>query len=117
MATVLVVDDSAVDRRLVSGLLRQGNLQVELAENGRDALERMRATPVDLVVTDLQMPELDGLGLVRQIRDHGPHVPVILITAHGSEELALQALHEGAASYVPKSELAQALQQVVEEVL
>jgi CheY-like chemotaxis protein len=117
MATVLVVDDSAVDRRLVSGLLKQGNLEVEVAADGKEALERLRANPVDLVVTDLQMPELDGLGLVRQLRDHGPHVPVILITAHGSEELAIQALHAGAASYVPKSELSQSLQHVVDEVL
>jgi CheY-like chemotaxis protein len=101
----------------VAGLLKQSNLQVEVAENGREALSRIRATPVDLVVTDLQMPELDGLGLVRQIRDNGPHVPVILITAHGSEELAIEALHAGAASYVPKSELAQSLGQVVDEVL
>ena len=65
----------------------------------------------------MQMPELDGLGLVRHLRDHGPHVPVILITAHGSEDLALEALHAGAASYVPKSELANSLNHVVEEVL
>lgn len=117
MPTVLVVDDSAVDRRLVAGLLKQANLQVELAENGKEALQRIRSTPVDLVVTDLQMPELDGLGLVRQIRDHGPCMPVILITAHGSEDLAIEALHAGAASYVPKSELAQSLAQVVDEVL
>jgi CheY-like chemotaxis protein len=117
MATVLVVDDSAVDRRLVAGLLKQVNLQVELAENGKEALECVRSMPVDLVVTDLQMPELDGLGLVRHIRDHGPYLPVILITAHGSEDLAIEALHAGAASYVPKSELAQSLTQVVDEVL
>jgi CheY-like chemotaxis protein len=82
MATVLVVDDSAVDRRLVAGLLKQSNLQVEMAQDGREALDCLRATQIDLVVTDLQMPELDGLGLVRHVRDHGPHVPVILITAH-----------------------------------
>ena len=117
MATVLVVDDSAVDRRLVAGLLKQANLQVELAENGKEALACVRSMPIDLVVTDLQMPELDGLGLVRQIRDHGPYMPVILITAHGSEDLAIEALHAGAASYVPKSELAQSLAQVVDEVL
>lgn len=117
MATILVVDDSAVDRRLVAGLLKQSNLQVELAEDGREALDCLRGTPIDLVVTDLQMPELDGLGLVRHVRDHGPHVPVILITAHGSEDLAIEALHAGAASYVPKSELAGSLSHVVDEVL
>jgi CheY-like chemotaxis protein len=118
MATVLVVDDSAVDRRLVSGLLKKvPNMQVETAENGRDAVTRLRDLEVDLVVTDLQMPELDGLGLVREVRDEYPEVPVILITAHGSEELALEALHAGAASYVPKSELAELLQESVEQVL
>lgn len=119
MSRVLVVDDSAVDRRLVSGLLKSEGegMEVETAENGREALERLRERHFDLVVTDLQMPELDGLGLVREIRDQGLHVPVILITAHGSEELAIEALEEGAASYVPKSQLADYLQDSVEQVL
>lgn len=118
MANILIVDDSAVDRRLVAGLLKgDPSLDVATAENGRDALDLLRKAPVDLVVTDLQMPELDGLELVRELRTHGPHVPVILMTAHGSETLAVEALEQGAASYVPKTQLADMLRDTVSQVL
>ena len=118
MRNVLVVDDSPVDRRLVAGLLESDpTLRIVVAEDGREAMERLRESPIDLVVTDMQMPELDGLGLVRQIRVDQPHVPVILITAHGSERLALEALQQGAASYVPKSQLAEMLEESVAQVL
>ncbi len=118
MHTILVVDDSPVDRRLVAGLLRNDPmLTVETAENGLDAIRRLRESPFDLVVTDMQMPALDGLGLVRQIRLDQPHVPVILITAHGSESLAIEALQHGAASYVPKSQLTEMLEDSVAQVL
>ncbi|HUY35838.1 MAG TPA: response regulator [Pirellulales bacterium] len=118
MPTVLVVDDSAVDRRLVGGLLGKGTmLAVETAENGADALARMKQGLPDAVVTDLQMPEMDGLALIKAIRAHYPRVPVILMTAHGSEELAVEALEEGAASYVPKSQLAEYLLDTVEQVM
>jgi DNA-binding NarL/FixJ family response regulator len=70
-----------------------------------------------VIVTDLQMPEMDGLQLVTAIRIHYPTVPVVLITAHGSEELAVRALEQGAASYVPKSQLAHNLLGVVDHVV
>jgi len=118
MPTVLVVDDSAVDRRLVGGLLGKGTmLTVETAENGAAALVRMKQGLPDVVVTDLQMPEMDGLALIKMIRAHYPRVPVILMTAHGSEELAVEALEVGAASYVPKSQLAECLLDTVEQVM
>jgi CheY-like chemotaxis protein len=68
-------------------------------------------------VTDLTMPTMDGLELVRHLRQHQPEVPVILMTAYGSEALAIEALQEGASSYVPKSDLAKRLPETVEEVL
>jgi CheY-like chemotaxis protein len=118
MPTVLVVDDSAVDRRLAGTLLSRGTmLTVESAENGAAALARMRHCEPDLVVTDLQMPELDGLGLIKAVRVRHPRVPVVLMTAHGSEDLAVEALEAGAASYVPKSQLADKLLDTVEQVL
>ncbi len=90
MPTVLVVDDSAVDRRLVGGLLGRGTmLTVETAENGAAALARLKQGLPDVVVTDLQMPEMDGLALIKTIRAHYSRVPVILMTARGSEELAV----------------------------
>jgi CheY-like chemotaxis protein len=117
MMRVLVVDDTALDRRLLEGLLRKHGIEpVETASDGASALERLEAAAGDFqaVVTDLNMPEIDGLELTNQIRLRYPWVPVILITAHGNEELALRALEEGAASYVPKSQLATRLADTVE---
>ncbi|HVX14323.1 MAG TPA: response regulator [Pirellulales bacterium] len=118
MPSVLVVDDSPVDRRLATRLLSKGTtLTVDTADNGLAALESLKRCQPDLVVTDLQMPELDGLGLIRRIRAQHPHVPVVLMTAHGSEDLAVEALEAGAASYVPKSVLPDKLLDTVEQVL
>lgn len=118
MATVLVVDDSAVDRRLAGGHLEKvGGLKPIYAADGKEALDILQHTPADVVVTDLQMGGIDGLQLVTEIRKKHPHIPVILMTAHGSEEIAVAALQKGAASYVPKRNLAQDLVDTVENVL
>jgi CheY-like chemotaxis protein len=118
MPKVLVVDDSKVDRRLVCEFLRtQSQWTVEDAANGVEALARMKDSVPDLMVTDLNMPVMDGLELVTAMRDHHPDVPVILITAYGSETLASEALRRGASSYVPKSQLADRLLGTMEEVL
>ena len=110
MTTVLVVDDSAVDRRLIGGLLeRDDRLTVDYAENGSAALAKIREQPPDVIVTDLQMPQINGLDLVRAVSIHHSDIPVILMTAHGSEELAVAALEQGAASYVAKSRAAEKL--------
>src|SRR5687768_17320524 len=101
MAVVLVVDDSPVDRTRAGGLLkkRPGLIPV-YASNGREALALIAEKAPDIVVSDLQMPEMDGLELVEAIRRQFAALPVILMTAHGSEETAVQALQKGAASYV-----------------
>src|SRR5690348_2122267 len=103
MTTVLIVDDSAVDRRLAQGLLEKGGeMSFAFAANGKEAIEQLQVSPPDIVLTDLQMPEMNGLELVRAVREKYPLIPVILMTAQGSEEIAVQALSCGAASYVPK---------------
>lgn len=118
MQTVLVVDDSQVDRRLVGGLLqRTGEFQIVYAENGVDALHRIELDVPDMVLTDLHMPEMNGLDLVQAIRVDYPLIPVILMTAQGSEELAVDALKMGAASYVPKRRLGDDLVRTVTHVL
>src|SRR5438034_6154596 len=118
MATVLVVDDSAVDRRFVGGILsRDGRFKVEFAEDGSQALARMREAPPEVIVTDLQMPNRNGLELVAAVRMHHPGVPIILMTGHGSEDLAVEALHRGAANYVPKPQIGERLMESVEEAL
>lgn len=118
MATVLIVDDSAVDRRLAQGVLEKNpELAFIYAVDGADGLQQIKTSPPDLVLTDLQMPVMSGLELVRAVRDQYPLIPVILMTAQGSEEIAVQALASGAASYVPKSRLARELASTVDTVL
>ncbi|MFN0021254.1 MAG: response regulator [Pirellulaceae bacterium] len=118
MPKVLVVDDSPMDRALIEGILKKDSrMKIRTAKDGSEALGNIGVELPDVVITDLQMPELDGLQLVTAMRLHYPRVPVILITAHGSEELAIQALEHGAASYVPKSQLAGRLHDVVDQVL
>ena len=118
MPTVLVVDDSAVDRKLAGGLLREvPGLQVEFAVDGQDAWNKIERKQPDLVLTDLIMPEMDGLELVAKVVSERPLVPVILMTGRGSEEIAVRALKAGAANYVPKSILSSLLVETVENVL
>jgi CheY-like chemotaxis protein/anti-sigma regulatory factor (Ser/Thr protein kinase) len=102
---ILVVDDSPMDRHTVGALLERLPARVAKASNGLHALEILKQEPFDLVVTDLVMPEMDGLELVEKIRAGYPQVPVILMTGHGNEEIALQALQKGAASYVPRAQV------------
>lgn len=118
MTNILVVDDSFVDRRIVGGLLEQrSDFHVFYAEDGTDALRQMELQRPDLVVTDINMPQKNGLELVRAMRIHFAGIPVILITAQGSEELAVQALEHGAASYVPKVALREHLIDTIDNVL
>lgn len=118
MSTILVVDDTVVDRKIAGGLLEAtGRMHVEYAEHAEAALDRLAKHEPDLVLTDMQMPGMGGLELVTQIRVRHPRVPVILMTGQGSESIAVEALERGAASYVPKAELARGLVNTVEEVL
>jgi len=116
--TVLIVDDSAMDRHLAGAIVQKcEGWQALFACHGREALQMLREQSPDVVLTDMLMPEMDGLELVRAIRIEHPLVPVILMTAHGSEDLAIQALRNGAASYVPKKSLARDLAETLDGVL
>ena len=117
MATILVVDDAAADRELARHLLERQSWEVLLAEDGEAALRRMAEAEVDLVLTDLVMPGMDGLAFVERATADHPLVPVVLMTARGSEAIAMQALNAGAASYVPKKDLTRDLVDVVERIL
>lgn len=115
---ILVVDDTPGDRRLAGAIIEQeSGWTAVYAENGRSALAAMELELPHLVLTDLQMPELDGLRLVAAIRSKYPQVPVVVMTAHGNEEVAVQALQNGAASYVPKRILDRDLVPNLERIL
>ncbi len=118
MPTVLVVDDSEIERRLAGGLLEMAlGAELVYAVHGKEALAKIEEHRPEIVVTDLQMPEMDGLALVAAVKAEHPLIPVVLMTAQGSEDIAAEALRLGAASYVPKRRLAQDLATTVQRVL
>jgi CheY-like chemotaxis protein len=115
---VLVVDDSQLARRAVVRIVRQQlGLQVIEARDARQALAAIARESPAVVLTDLQMPHMSGLDLVGTLREQHPDVAVILMTAYGSEETALQALRAGASHYVPKKELGTVLADTLRRVL
>ena len=118
MARILVVDDSSLQRKLAGQLIEsEPGLEAAYASGGREALTEMAARLPDLVLTDLVMPDIDGLELVAEVRRLYPLVPVVLMTAFGNEDMAVQALRAGAASYIPKTVLQQELVDTLHSVL
>jgi len=103
----LIVDDSSVMRKIVERSLRQAGIEemvVHEAGNGIEALEVLRAGTMDLILSDINMPAMDGLELLRQIRAQNlaPGVPVVMITTESSEEHVRQAIASGARGYIRK---------------
>jgi DNA-binding response OmpR family regulator len=100
-ARVLVIDDDADIRGLVTELLERAGLSVEQAEDGRSGLRALHKTPPDLVVLDVSMPDLDGWQTLERIRDLS-EVPVLMLTARGEELERVRGLQAGADDYVVK---------------
>jgi CheY-like chemotaxis protein len=117
MARVLIVEDSPTQAEVIRMMLEDEGHTVDVAGDGIAALERVRRAPPDIVATDLEMPRMNGLQLVEAVRRDHPSLPVILMTAHGSEEIAALALRKGAASYVPKSYLRQDILPTIQRIL
>lgn len=115
---LLVVDDSPTQLMLMKSILEsEDEFKIDTANNGKEALEKINQSPPDLVLTDLQMPEMTGLELVEAVKMIAPSIPVILTTSKGSEEIACKALELGAASYVPKRNLSSSLVSTVRQVM
>jgi two-component system response regulator HydG len=98
----LVVDDDDTVRYTVRGFLEHAKLEVDEAVDGVDALEKIESKGYDLVVTDIQMPRMDGLELLKKIRQRAAPPKVIVVTAHGSERHAVEAIQAGAFDYFKK---------------
>jgi diguanylate cyclase (GGDEF)-like protein len=101
-ATILVVDDELFFRRLYAKLLQEDGLQVESASSGTEAVERMRRGDIDVVVTDLVMPGMDGMEVLRQAKALNNPPEVILATGNATIETAVKALKNGARDYLVK---------------
>lgn len=117
MSEILVAEDSPTQTIHIKHILTTAGFQVETAANGDEALRAIERRPPDLVLTDLDMPKLNGLQLVEAVHRRFPRVPVVLMTAFGSDEVAARALEAGAASYVPKRNLDKELIETLTDLL
>jgi len=99
---VLVVDDEATIRDLLSKTLALAEYDVDMAPDGRTALERLRIIPYDLLITDLKMPGVDGLTVIREARRLKSDLPVIIITGFSNEASAIEAVNLGVSGYLTK---------------
>ena len=100
--SILVVDDEQIIRESISYVLKKENYNVGEAENGKEAYEKLLETNYDLVLTDLEMPEMKGTELLEKIREFSPRTTTIVVTAYGSLETAISALRNGASDYILK---------------
>jgi two-component system response regulator HydG len=102
LPTVLVVDDEEANRLTLERILVRENVQVVHAADGRQALERVHSHQPALILTDLKMPGLDGMGLLKAVRELDPDIEVIMMTAYGTVETAVNAMKEGAYDFITK---------------
>ena len=102
MHKILIVDDEINIRFVLSAMLKKEGYAVASAADGLEALQILKTGRIDVVVTDLKMPHLDGMGLLNRITEQFPEVPVIIITAYGTVATAVEALKKGALDYITK---------------
>jgi DNA-binding NtrC family response regulator len=114
---VLVVDDERNLCDVLTMLLTDDGYEVAAAANGREALECMEREPPDLVISDLKMPEVDGLGLLAALKSSGRGIPLVMITAYGSIETAVEVMKRGAADFITKPFNKDVIRHVVHNVL
>ncbi len=117
MPTVLIVDDDASFRRVLEYQLREAGYRVSSAEDGKRALERFSQSPCHAVITDLDMPELAGIEFLREIKQRSPDTPVVVLTAYGTIDSAVEAMKLGAFHYLTKPVNREALLHTLENAL
>ena len=116
---ILTVDDMATMRKIIKSLLNQlGYTNIDEAENGKEALAKLKQNKYDLVLLDWNMPEMDGITLLQEIRKdtHLKDIPVIMVTAEAKKENVLLAIQSGANNYIVKPFTAETLKEKLEKV-
>ncbi len=114
---ILVVDDEAIQRDIVRDILEDQGYEVVASGNGVEGLEYIKTSPVDVILTDLRMPGMDGVELLQHIKEFDPEIVVVVITAYGSVESAVDAMKKGAYHYLSKPLDKEELTLVVERAL
>ena len=117
MNKILIVDDELNMRLVLQAMLKKEGYAVTTASNGMEALKILKVDQMDIVVTDLKMPKLDGMGLLGEIIRDYPSIPVIIITAHGTIATAVDALKKGAFDYITKPFEQDELKQVIQKAV
>ena len=113
MRTILIVDDDPVSLSLLSKLVEKLNYGVLFAQNGVQALEALKAHPVDLVIADYDMPEMDGLTLLKNLKSEYPRLPFILVTAYSNLGVIREAWEFGAFDFFQKPVFVDRLHQTI----
>jgi len=101
-ARILVVDDETSIREFLQIMLKRERMDVDLAENGRVAWDKLQTEQYDLIISDIQMPEMSGIELLGKVKERDPGAAVLMITAFGSTETAVEAMKLGAFDYLTK---------------
>jgi DNA-binding NtrC family response regulator len=114
---ILIVDDEPLVRSSLSELLTLSGYTVSTAGNGKEALELLRDYTADIIITDIKMPEMDGIQLLNQVKKRHPEVPVILITGYGSIDSAVEAMKQGAYDYITKPIVDSEIKIVIERLM
>ncbi|MDQ3254479.1 MAG: sigma-54 dependent transcriptional regulator, partial [Acidobacteriota bacterium] len=117
MAKILIVDDEQGMRQLLTLVFGRANHLVRAAESGRRALDMLRAEPADLIISDVKMPDLDGIEMLRAVREFLPDVAVIMMTAFATVEAAREAFKLGADDFIQKPFDIDELKLIVEKAL
>ena len=115
--SILVVEDDDVALDLLAEILRRHHFQVWTASSVAAALEFLEERPVDLVLSDIRMPERGGMDLLKQIRESQSRIPVVLLSAFGDEHLWVEALSAGAVDLIPKPFKKQEIIDVINKTL
>ena len=102
METILVVDDEKNYLTILSAILEDEGFEVLTAPGGFEALEVHKSSDLDLILTDMKMPKMDGIELLENIKESDPDLPVIMMTAHGTVDKAVEAMQKGAYTYILK---------------
>ncbi|HUS90381.1 MAG TPA: response regulator, partial [Phycisphaerae bacterium] len=100
--TILIAEDEPVLRESLAELLAEEGYEVLQAAHGKEAYDLVLQRPVDLVLTDVRMPEMDGMELLQHLRKLAPETPVIMLTAYGTVQSAVAAMQQGASDYLLK---------------
>jgi two-component system chemotaxis response regulator CheY len=115
---ILIVDDSSTMRRIIINTLsRIGYTDVIEGENGKNGLEKLGQGGVEMIITDWNMPEMDGLEFVKTVRGQNPSIPILMVTTNAAKEDIVEALQAGVNNYVVKPFTPDTLKEKIESLL